>query len=307
MLPNTFVAGAQKSGTTSLCAALDLHPDAVISTPKEPGFFSITGNLARLDLYQECFRAKAGTSPRAVVDGSNVYMVDPSAPIRMREILGGNLRFIFSLREPAGRAISGYWHQVKKGRERRPISDVLCFEADALADAVQEEEKGVRKAAEHGTISLEDYADFDDPLWSFRYLRNSLYTDDLRRFRDVFGADRVRVILLETFVRTPAETLSNIAEFLDLDPAAFALNQGAHRNATALVRSTTLLKMLRQLPGRDLLRQVPGSKSLRDRLLFRPPPSEPSVEARLRTLMGPELIRLEALLECKLATTWAPS
>src|SRR5262245_23768242 len=118
MLPNTFIAGAQKSGTTSLCYALGEHPQAVVSTPKEPAFFSRATDFGALEDYQSCFQAKDGTEPLAIIDGSNAYMVDPSAPGRMREMLGRDLRFIFSLREPAARAVSGYWHQAKKGRER---------------------------------------------------------------------------------------------------------------------------------------------------------------------------------------------
>ncbi|MEP7334973.1 MAG: hypothetical protein ABI717_04260 [Actinomycetota bacterium] len=38
--PNLFVVGAAKSGTTSLWAHLDAHPDIYMSHPKEPHFFS---------------------------------------------------------------------------------------------------------------------------------------------------------------------------------------------------------------------------------------------------------------------------
>lgn len=39
MLPDFCVVGAMKSGTTTLCAILDEHPDIYISKPKEPLFF----------------------------------------------------------------------------------------------------------------------------------------------------------------------------------------------------------------------------------------------------------------------------
>src|SRR5688572_16277890 len=40
MLPNFFVIGAPRSGTTSLYEYLDAHPDIVMSTVKEPDFFA---------------------------------------------------------------------------------------------------------------------------------------------------------------------------------------------------------------------------------------------------------------------------
>ena len=40
ILPNFLIVGAAKSGTTSLHAYLSRHPDVLMSTPKEPKYFS---------------------------------------------------------------------------------------------------------------------------------------------------------------------------------------------------------------------------------------------------------------------------
>jgi len=39
-LPNVFVIGASKSGTTTLCDTLRRHPEAYVPVQKEPSFFS---------------------------------------------------------------------------------------------------------------------------------------------------------------------------------------------------------------------------------------------------------------------------
>ena len=39
-LPNFFIVGAAKSGTTSLYHHLSQHPDVFMSPVKEPGYFS---------------------------------------------------------------------------------------------------------------------------------------------------------------------------------------------------------------------------------------------------------------------------
>src|SRR5262245_24994960 len=128
MLPDTFVAGAQKSGTTTLCSALACHPQVIVSEPKEPVFFSKAANLARPEVYEACFRKKTDAEPRAVIDGSNAYMSDPDAASRIRETLGSDLRFIFSLRDPVSRMVSAYWHQAKKGQDRRSPVEALHME-----------------------------------------------------------------------------------------------------------------------------------------------------------------------------------
>ena len=306
MLPNAFIAGAQKSGTTTLCEALDCHPQAIISNPKEPAFFSLAANLSRAEVYESYFQAKDGVSARAVIDGSNAYMVDPVAPARIREMLGEELRFVFCLREPSARAISAYWHQAKKGRERRPLPGVFSFTSTSLDAAIGEEEERLQHAANHGRIDLMDCVErFDDPMWNFRYLRNSLYAADLARFQSTFGAHRMKVVLFEDLARDPATILASVAAFLDLDPAAFPATLDLHRNATALMRAPALVGMLRRLPGRGLLRRLPGYETLNRALLYRrPPPADPALMGQLHRLVTPEIGRLEVVLKRDLGAIW---
>jgi hypothetical protein len=306
MLPNAFIAGAQKSGTTTLCEALDCHPQAIISNPKEPAFFSLAANLSRPEVYESYFQAKDGVRARAVIDGSNAYMVDPLAPARIREMLGEELRFVFCLREPSARAISAYWHQAKKGRERRPLPEALCFTSTSLDAAIGEEEERLQHAADHGHIDLMDCVErFDDPMWNFRYLRNSLYAADLARFQSTFGAHRMKVVLFEDLACDPATILASVAAFLDLDPAAFPATPDLHRNATALMRAPALVGMLQRLPRRGLLRRLPGYETLNRALLYRrPPPADPALMGQLRRLVTPEIGRLEVVLERDLGAIW---
>ena len=306
MLPNAFIVGAQKSGTTTLCHALERHPQAVVSTPKEPAYFSRTANLIEPERYEACFQVKNGLTPRAVIDGSTAYMVDPLAPSRIRAMLGGDLRFVFCLREPVARAISAYWHQAKKGRERRPLTEVLSFASVTLEAAKLEEQERLERAVKEGMIELADCPErFDDPLWNFRYLRNSLYADDLERYRSSFGGARMKIVLFEDLVRDPKALLASVASFLDLDLTEFPADLDSHRNATALMRAPRLSHMLQKLPGRRLLRHIPGYASVRTALFFRsPPPASDALKAALRQLAAPEVTRLEVMLDQDLVGSW---
>jgi hypothetical protein len=306
MLPNAFIAGAQKSGTTTLCHALEQHPQAVVSSPKEPAFFSYAANLAAPELYKENFRMTHATMPTAIIDGSNVYMVAPSVPERMRDMLGDNLRFVFCLREPVARAISGYWHQAKKGRERRTLSEVLSFAGDTIDAALCKEQEHLDRAVRDGLVDISGISQrFDDPLWNFRYLRNSLYTDDIERFASIFGADRIKVILFEELVREPHASLTSVAAFLGLDSNRFPPDLDLHRNRTALVAAPKLVTALSKIPGRTFLRRLPGYAGMRGALFFRAPPrADGALAERLRGLFAPEVRRLEARLGRDLATIW---
>lgn len=305
VLPNVFIAGAQKSGTTTLCHLINHHPEVVLSNPKEPAFFSRESNLSAIHTYERCFQPRNGVTPRAIVDGSTAYMVDPFAAPRIRSILGEDLRFIFCLRDPTERMISAYWHQAKKRQDLRSLDQVFSFTSDSLEEAVIEEENRLRTAIASGLVKASAYLGrFDDPLWNFRYLRNSLYASDLDRFFENFGRKRVKVIFFEDLISDLATMRASLANFLDLDPAAFpkVLDQ---RNPTLLARAPALSRALRRLPGRRIMRRLPGYQRLHRLLLYRRPPcTTPFLKDRLRLLVAPEVVRLQVMLNRGLLTLW---
>lgn len=302
MRPNSFIAGAQKSGTTTLCRALELHPDAVLSSPKEPAFFCRERNMAQPELYESYFASAAARSPAAVIDGSNAYMFDVDAPSRIERMLGSDLRFVFCLREPSSRAISGYWHQAKKGRDARSLDEVLSFESQTLADALEEEEAKLAQALAAGRIDLSvDRERYDDVLGNFRYLRNSCYVQHIERFRQRFGAPAVKCVLFDDLCRDLDATARDVMLFLGLDPSNPQDRIELHSNPTQLERDAPLVGVLagawRRTPGLQVLRHVPGYQTLRDRLLYRrPPATSAGLKKRLRATLASEVVALEELL-----------
>lgn len=127
--PDLFIIGAQRSGTTSLSALLDQHPAVVLSTPKEPDFFSVNFTQG-LDWYRGCFRRLDAT----LVDASVSYTMASQAPNsseladvvpRLIRQLSPGARFIYIVRDPAERCHSAYWHDVRAGRERRSLHEAV--------------------------------------------------------------------------------------------------------------------------------------------------------------------------------------
>ena len=110
-IPNFFLVGAPKCGTTSLSLYLRKHPDIYISKPKEPHFFSDdinNGGVKDLSIYLDCFNdAKVGC--KTIGDASTLYLFSKTA---IRNILEFNpdSRFIVMLRNPLEIAFS--FHQL---------------------------------------------------------------------------------------------------------------------------------------------------------------------------------------------------
>lgn len=115
-LPNFIVIGAMKSGTTSLAAYLDQHPDVAVTKPKEPNFFSDPGNWDRgLSWYTSLFSSGVSFAGEA----STHYTKSPShtgAPARIHRTIP-SVRLIYLIRDPIDRMRSMYVHRADKHQE----------------------------------------------------------------------------------------------------------------------------------------------------------------------------------------------
>jgi hypothetical protein len=281
---NVILAGAQKSGTSALAAFLARHPECVVSRPKEPNFFSRAANLADPDAYDRCFAHGRGEPVR--VDATTTYLADPEIPARIARFLGDATKVIVSLRSPVARTYSGYLHMLKRGHERRMAEEVflgLPEDAEAAADA---ERKAVANAASRGAVVAWPYRRlYDDVLWNYRYLGNSLYAAQLAPYWREFGEERVLVLIFEEVFRRPDLLRERLGRFLGLYPEGFP-DRPPVANATRIPRLDTLggilLEQARWLKRGNYTRIRPG--------LIRAAPPRPSAEiaARLRAIFSSE-------------------
>jgi len=307
-LPNVIVPGAQKSGTTTLARLLALHPDCALARPKEPGFFCRARELREPERYARAF-AHVG-SERAVVDASTAYMADPAIPARARQHLGPDVRAIFILRDPASRALSAYWHLAKRGAERRSPVEVFRFDGPDLRAAVAQEACRLGPARARGRIDPSEFAErYDDALWPFRYLANGRYLEPIRRWREVFGRERVLVLLLEELAADPEGVFARVTTFLGLEPALPREALGAVHNRTRIPRRGPLARGLRRLGERPALRRLraraPRLARWYEGALYAPrPASDRALEARLRALYAPDQLPLASELGVDLAAWW---
>lgn len=183
-LPDLFVIGAQKSGTTSLHAFLDGHPDIFMSEPKEPGFFTpeVGYYPTDEDWYRGLFEGAGGA--RVVGESSTHYAKLPTLP-GVPERIGAMVdepRFIYVMRDPVDRAISHYWHDVRKRHQHRSILDAVT------EDSV--------------------------------YVQYSDYPMQLEAYLERYPPERIFTLTFEGLTRSPARVLPPLLEWLDVDPDA---------------------------------------------------------------------------------------
>lgn len=233
--PNlTFlVLGAAKSGTTSLCQALDGHPEVFLSEPKEPVFFE--AEYERGLGYYAARYLRGWSGEKAVGEGRVYNLFLPYVAPRIRESLPG-ARLIAILRNPVDRAYSHWWHRVTRGYERRSFEDTAGEELERL-------ERGERFAAARS-----------EPLWRGNFftratrsrtldvkevptLEMGYYAEQLRRYLDLFPASQVKTMLFEDFTKDPDAVLRDLFTFLHLDSDAVVSDADPQNVALESVKS----------------------------------------------------------------------
>jgi len=235
-LPNFFIVGAAKSGTTALYYYLKQHPEIYMSPIKEPNYFAKDINV---DLFREDYKREAlidtkkyfsksklkelhlafitnfedylqlfreVNNEKAIGECSNSYLYSKVAAKEIRKLIP-NVKIIMILRNPIERAYSHYLMNLRDGRtsEKDFIKEVL--------------------------------ADFNKSYkgWgiSHLYIELGLYYEQVKRYLESFPRQNVKIILYENFKNYPEEILKEIFEFLNVDKN-YLPNLGQKYNVSAI-------------------------------------------------------------------------
>ncbi|MEP7158919.1 MAG: sulfotransferase, partial [Chloroflexota bacterium] len=217
--PNLFIIGAPKTGTTSLYSYLEGHPDVFMSPVKEPMYFcpDVRGGLRRryehgedeadyLDLFMG-----AGTE-RYLGEASTRYLASKVAPQLIHEF-EPDARIVAMVRNPVDLVHALHNERVSYGTE-----EITDFDAAIAADSDRMAGRRLRPGS--------------DPLWA-AYRNAALLGEQVERWFDTFGLERVHVIVFDDFgADTPGE-FRRLLEFLGIDPqyqpATFEVRRSSHR------------------------------------------------------------------------------
>lgn len=238
--PNVIIAGAQKSGTSSLYHYLSVHPEIEISNPKEPSYFSKKDNLVNDTFYDPIFN---DASKKILLEGTTGYMYEEYVPKRIFNMLGDDVKLIFILKDPTKRASSAYWHTYKRMDESRKFSDVFGVIKGDKDAVFEREEQNIQDAFRRGKIDVTRYKDrYDDIFWNFRYIKNSYYSHFIDSYLNFFKREQVLVLLLEELINDADAFTDKLFRFLQVDKVD--VNQNQVFNRTSIPRRNYFLDYL---------------------------------------------------------------
>lgn len=306
-IPDFFIAGAMKSGTSSVYALLKKHPSICISIPKE------TALMMRDDVCQRPFyfwqyyeewkeydwirvrkRIESEYQPyfvharegQLLGEATPTYLASERAPRHIHDV-NPDARIIILLRDPVDRAYSHYWHMVSKSMAIYPLAKQLTFEPSTI-------------------------------------LQRSLYKEQIQRYYDVFDRKQIKIFLFEEFVLHPQACVDAWCDFLGVEKCIqveTSTEESAQNRAQTprFIGFHLFLNRLQRMAGADfssksIRKKNPMPKNSIHRLLDRIqdwnliyqtyPPMNPSVRKQLEAYFVRENRGLGEMIGIDLGKYW---
>lgn len=305
-VPEFFIIGQAKSGTTALYDMLRSHPQIYMPDLKEPHYFATDvqqyKGVATSDSYPRTFDGYlslfSGAKPKQRIGEASVFYLWSRNAASCISDVQPRARIIAILREPASFLRSLHLQ---------------------LVQGYVETENDFRKA-----LSLEDARRRDHHFssdWSqlLLYSDHVRYVDQLRRYYNVFPPECVLILVYDDFRRDNEGTVRTVLRFLDVDDT-FPVEM-TQANPSARVRSPYVDRLMHavtvgQVPVTRAIKAVvkaSTTRELRRRVLratyrhvvYAPPrPPDERLMIELRQRFKSEVVALSKYLDRDLVALW---
>ncbi len=196
-LPDFFIVGAPKAGTTSLYFYLEQHPEIFMSPVKETNFFSYDLTVKQNLYYKERGISewneyvglfKGAENKKAIGEASVSYLFYPEVAEAIKSKFP-NGKIIIMLRNPVERAMSHYYMDHKLGYVQTSFDEILF--------------------AKNKTRLQE--------LYYQQFISLGMYYEQVKRYVTVFGKEKVMIIFFEDFKKDTHAVVKNLYHFLGVN------------------------------------------------------------------------------------------
>ncbi len=300
-LPNVYIVGAPKAGTTSLARWLASHP-IFFSDPKEPfywasdypGLRSHHGFDSR-ESYEALFESRAAREARCRVEGSTVYLYSHTAAPRILQEVP-DARFVIAVRNPV---------------------DLLASYHRSQVFTLNEAEHDFHAAWRQSLVGRGSDSALDPKL--IDYPRVGALGAAVQRIARLVPRDRMHVVVFDDLVDDPLSVWVSLTRFagIDTNPVpdfrAFNISQKAQRWPRLwrlLQRPPRPLEApMRQFRIRSRTIRHPATIRLKKRLTWRAEPKptiSPENRAELTTFFRSDVKLLEQVIS-RPVPGWTPS
>jgi hypothetical protein len=307
-VPDFFIVGHHKSGTTAMYEMLRRHPQIYMPEMKEPEYFGRTrsGRREALPGAKDHRPTFGETRPQTYEEYLSLFVA--AAPDqRVGEASPSYLRSLTAARDIAA---------VQPGARivailREPVSFLYSLHLQMVRNHVQGELDFGKALAGEG--------DARDGQRVHRYTDRIRYVEQLRRYHDVFRHEQVLALIYDDFRADNEAAVRSVLRLLDvdseqpiqpleanptiaprskrLDAWTFAVRAGrgpVSRGAKSTFKALTTDRMQRKLV-----------RTVQRKLVYAsPPPPKQSLMVELRERFKPEVVALSEYLDRDLVALW---
>ncbi|MFB6226476.1 MAG: sulfotransferase domain-containing protein [Candidatus Paceibacteria bacterium] len=295
-----FLAGFQKTATSTISSILYSHPKICFPIKKEPFFFSTDEYNFGMGFYWKKYFEPVYDNEPVIVDANTVNVSIPYAIGRIAEKVP-EAKLIVSLRNPVDRAYSHWWMYKASGEDSLSFEDAVNWEMEELREG------------------LIPYGSENDDYWKWNmrrnvtgnklimdrtprtYLTTGNYAVHIKRLAKYFNKKNVLFVFQENLRRNKHREVKRILDFLGLSideipPEAGSKDYHSSRNSLLLTKFAGKMKHYQDLIPYSVLDA--GNKLTRklDKKLFSKTRMKKRTRERLIDFYQPKNGELEILL-----------
>ena len=221
--PDFIIAGASKSGTSSIYYYLDRHPQVLLSHKKEIDFYWRNYKQG-IEWYLAHFPSITDRPDFLTGEATPNYLRFPHVARRIKQTFP-QTKIIILLRNPADRAISWHYHKFNTGLTNKDLTTAIAIEMERLATITESE------------ITKTSFYDPDNII-------SSLYYYKLKPWIETLGREQFLILKSEDFYQDPASEMSKVHQFLGLANCTLEkypkVNAGTYSEADSSLRDTLI-------------------------------------------------------------------
>jgi hypothetical protein len=271
--PNLFIVGAPRCGTTAMYQFLGQHPECYMSPKKEPYFFGsdLEWRKRRIDRERYLALFSGAQDQKILGECSVLYLYSRLAASEIKAF-SPDAYIIIMLRDPVEMIYS--WHSLLLFAGDEDIEDF-----GAALDAEADRKRGLRIPRTPMTDNL-------------FYREIGKYYEQVKRYLDTFGGERVHVVIYDDFQRDNAEAFVKTAQFLEIDDDFKPDFRVVNHNHRRLSRGLAGLMRYRSLGWKPLKIAINRMNTKYEAR----PPMDPELRKQLQAEFAPDVERLSELL-----------
>ena len=201
IIPNLFIVGAPKCGTTALNTYLGQHPEIFMTSYTESNYFA-TDLIPPDDPFRSVEKYQALFSPvknQNIVGEKSVYYMLSKKAAQNIYSFNPHAKIIMMLRNPVDMLQSHHSQQIYNGDE-----DITVFEEALRAEI----------GRKNGELEIQKNVRVKEKLF---YSEVVSYTNQVERYLSLFRDEQICIIIYDDFKRDTAGEFKKVLEFLQVD------------------------------------------------------------------------------------------